>query len=756
MTVRSGSTGPCWTDGRRPLGIAFSPDGSQIAVGYSDTKSVSVLDGRSLASAFAPDTKGIENGDVSKVAWSVDGQTLMAGGRWRSGSGIGVRSWSNGGRGAAAGYPLAQSTIMALLPLADGRLALAAQDPRVVMTDRGRSVLWQAELMAADFRDQQSELRLSADGGCVSFGFDPFGKSPARFDLRQRRLDTDTSPDATLAAARSSDLDIKGWRYTEEPTLAGKRLALDPFETSQSLAVAPDGRSFVLGTDWFLRQFDSSGKLLWRKPGPGIAWAVNISGDGRLAVAAYGDGTIRWYRLTDGEELLAFFPHRDGKRWVAWTPLGQYAASPGADDLIRWQINHGFDRAPEEYSASRFRARFYRPDVVERVLDELDPAKALEAADHAAGRRMATPKSVAEDTPPQVMIIDPAEAAFVDRPDLKVAYVIEDRPNTLIRRLRLFQDGRVIAEARNLTIPPSGSLVGELSVTLQDAVPTLALQAESEKGASDLASVRLRRNVSDQDHKPALYVLAVGVNRFKDASVPELRHAAADAEDFAARVKQQEGGLYRRVLIRTLPNEEATAEAVLDGLEWLQREMTARDVAIVFLSTHGRNDAKGKLYFFPYDVNNRDDLSLWRSGIKADELRDSVAALADKGKVLVFLDACHSGNLAPGTRDGGRADIDRIAAELGNADTGAVVFSSSSGRQFSVERADLGHGVFTYALLEALDGRSDRPPPWLYVSDLEIWLSERVKKLTDGAQTPKTTVPGERFSNPRVFRVGAQ
>jgi uncharacterized caspase-like protein len=151
-------------------------------------------------------------------------------------------------------------------------------------------------------------------------------------------------------------------------------------------------------------------------------------------------------------------------------------------------------------------------------------------------------------------------------------------------------------------------------------------------------------------------------------------------------------------------------------------------------------------------------VSLWRSGFKADDLREPVAALADRGKVLVFLflDACHSGNLAPGARGGGQADIDRVAAELGNADTGAVVFSSSSGAQFSVERAELRHGVFTYALLEAFDGKSDRPPPWLRVSDLEIWLSDRVKTLTNGAQTPKTTVPGERFTNPRVFRAGSQ
>src|SRR5262249_31033690 len=38
----------------------------------------------------------------------------------------------------------------------------------------------------------------------------------------------------------------------------------------------------------------------------------------------------------------------------------------------------------------------------------------------------------------------------------------------------------------------------------------------------------------------------------------------------------------------------------------------------------------------------------------------------------------------------------------------------------------------------------------------EIWLTARVKELTKGAQTPRTTIPGERFINPRVFMVQQQ
>ncbi len=181
---------------------------------------------------------------------------------------------------------------------------------------------------------------------------------------------------------------------------------------SRSLAIAPDGERFLLGTEWYLRLFDRQGEQLWQKPVPGVAWAVNITGDGRLAIAAFGDGTIRWFRLEDGLELLAFFPHADRERWVAWTPQGYYMASPGGEELIGWHVNRGLE-TPEFYTAGRFRDRFHRPDVVALVLEELDVEKALARANAAAGVAAAPPPEAVKaglvaSLPPVIEIIDPA------------------------------------------------------------------------------------------------------------------------------------------------------------------------------------------------------------------------------------------------------------------------------------------------------------------------------------------------------------
>ncbi len=61
----------------------MAPDASRIAVGYGDNPTVGLFSGSDLGVLPRPETGGIDNGSLSSVAWSADGRTLFAGGRYQ-------------------------------------------------------------------------------------------------------------------------------------------------------------------------------------------------------------------------------------------------------------------------------------------------------------------------------------------------------------------------------------------------------------------------------------------------------------------------------------------------------------------------------------------------------------------------------------------------------------------------------------------------------------------------------------------------
>ena len=394
--------------GKEPYTIAAHPQEAKLAIGFDDSTAVEVYDALTLKRLYPADTSGIGGGDLSKVAWSADGVRLYAGGRYHVGGTHAVVSWLDKGRGQRSEAPLARDNIAQLLPCGYG-LAAGAADPAFgLIAANGEKKVWQ-EGVTADMRGKRRDaFMLSADGKRLRFGLAYGGKEPVLVDLAAFSVSNAPEPISGLAAPRTSGLAVEHWESKLQPTLKGRPIALKDYEPSRSLAIAPDAARFVLGAEWTLRGYLADGSELWpEKAVPGPAWGVNISGDGRLVAVAYGDGTIRWHRLSDGKELLALFVQAKDRRYIAWTPKGYYAASPGAEDLIGWHVNRDWDHAADFFPVSRFRDQYNRPDIVKRILDELDEDAAIAKANQLVGAKPAI--DIANSLPPVVTLLSPAE-----------------------------------------------------------------------------------------------------------------------------------------------------------------------------------------------------------------------------------------------------------------------------------------------------------------------------------------------------------
>jgi hypothetical protein len=87
-------------------------------------------------------------------------------------------------------------------------------------------------------------------------------------------------------------------------------------------------------------------------------------------------------------------------------------------------------------------------------------------------------------------------------------------------------------------------------------------------------------------------------------------------------------------------------------------------------------------------------------------------------------------------------DINQIVNDLTAAENGVVDFAASSGRQYSLENTNWKNGAFTKALVEGLNGKADYTQDGaVTINELDTWLADWVKQLTQNQQTPTTTKP---------------
>jgi uncharacterized caspase-like protein len=237
-------------------------------------------------------------------------------------------------------------------------------------------------------------------------------------------------------------------------------------------------------------------------------------------------------------------------------------------------------------------------------------------------------------------------------------------------------------------------------------------------------------------HKPNLYILAIGVGDYFNAGVPKLDYAAKDATDFVSAMKAQKGSLYGDVVTKVITDQAATRQAVLQGLDWMEKQPTQYDVAMIFLSGRGLADNKGNYYFGCSEIDPADVRS---TGVRETEFAETIHVLPCKA--LVFMDAGQP--LKPSDADANKdVPLSGIDQDLQNTPNGTVLFLSASGAQPSVESDQWKNGAFTKALVEGIKGKAANPSGYVTWGSLSVYVTSRVKDLTHGVQVPAIITSG--------------
>lgn len=758
----------------------FSPDGKQVALLYSDGR----LELRrpadlKLLRALSVGPDQLKLTTATALSFAMDGKSLVLAGQTPTVAepqGL-LRRFFLTGKAAVRDTPLKAPSITDLSALPSGAMAFAASDGSwgVLFAD-GTATAYEGTLALGAAPES---LLVDMSGEELELRFGTAKENKLRFSVSTLTMGVAAPKDVRLRPPifeAPTPHRITGWQHSP-PVLLNHSTLMGSSEDPAALAIAPGKESFLIGTarnlfgyrfvraagDGCPHQGLAQSQLLppcFIRGVPAPVRALNYSGDGRYAVALIADGTVRWYDARDGSERLGLYARPGDARWLLFRPDGLYAASPGGAELAGFLLNPLDERAPDFLPLSRLKRNFERPEIVAATLrgDTAAPTP------HAGLRR--------EELPPLVNVLSPSDGATFSETSLAVKIAVRPLSGQPVTALRVRIDGRPVAVAQPRGIfsmadsepkaagkDESGApgLVLNVPVPPRDCV--LAVYAESTDSAGPPTLVRLhwrdpqsahasQTATTDGTHTAkespkigTLRLLAIGVDDYVRPEL-RLRYPGKDARDLAALLKRQTGPgrLYEAVDTRVLTGRDATKAAILEGLDWLEHRAAALDTSLLFFAGHGINDpTTGDYYFLPADA---DPTSTLRSMLPASTIQQVLASL--QGRVVLFLDTCHSGNVLghPGRRARGLRPLNRAIAELSSVESGVVVMTAATADQASLEDTAWQNGAFAKALLEGLGGRADlRRTGRVTVNMLDLYVSERVRELTDGNQTPATAKP---------------
>ncbi|MFM8913592.1 MAG: caspase domain-containing protein [Flammeovirgaceae bacterium] len=385
------------------------------------------------------------------------------------------------------------------------------------------------------------------------------------------------------------------------------------------------------------------------------------------------------------------------------------------------------------YAVDQFFDEFYRPDLLPKIFQSRGGDDGYQGI---KGRLQKSPPPTVK-----VAVVPTAEGEKAD------VYVRVSDSGAGVENLKLFHNSKSITIDKTFVLPKgknqyatyrqSVSLIGGNNVFTATA-------SNKDKIESDPHSAEIFSEAATKTS--VCYLLAVGINQYKNPRMV-LNYARPDAESFEKIVDQQKG-LYKNIEVLTLFDADASRVAILSKMEELAAKIHPEDVFIFYYAGHG-SMVDDKFFFIPSESARLYDLSsLQKEAIEASALQEKMKNIKAL-KQLIVMDACQSGGSVELLATRGAAE-EKAIAQLSRS-AGIHVMASAGSEQFATEFAELGHGLFTYLLVKALQGDADGAPKdgKVTIYELKSYLDDQVpemtRKLKGKPQYPYTFSRGQDF-----------
>jgi len=648
-------------------------------------------------------------------------------------------------------------------------------------------------------KNGKPQFKSSFNFGSLTVNRNP-GQLPSTKDLNKDIIQTGIStlelPNRKVAAIDENDRILDYQAMTDGSVVIASDFSLKQFDKNgflskefvghygaiRALAVSADGKYLASGGEdqsiilWKLSETGFAPSL--RKTFAGEEWAQFFSSlpiDSLTKeptkkawrqvidyLKANGDKTYKSIEdvyKTLGEIVIPFatlFITEDNE-WVCWTPRGYFSCSSSGSQYFGWHINRGIKHLADFFAAEQYFEVLYRPKEVAKSIVQ---GKRVEEILRESGERIF-----------DLSKLHRPSAGFFD-------ISVTMRATDLLH----YDKGKFYTQARTIPLTvdiyDGGGGIKEVNIYQNDkliVIDSIKSLSEGQKLSRTYAvemgnetnefrvkilnyqKIESRPDVLTIEYKgeaiatSSLYILAVGINKYKNSAY-ELNYARSDAESFVDKIQDHGKTIFKDVKVLPIYDEDATRDNILTGFKSVISRAKSEDVFVFYYAGHGTLDEENndEYYLVPTDVTKLygDPAQLRAKGISFNADLKTHLAQVKSQKQMVLLDACHSGGALKNMSTRGAASDEKAIFQLARS-SGVVMIASSGTKQFATEFAELKHGAFTYALLEALDGKGDNGDGKITVKELSLYMEERVPTLTTEfggqAQYPQAIITGSDF-----------
>jgi hypothetical protein len=358
--------------------------------------------------------------------------------------------------------------------------------------------------------------------------------------------------------------------------------------------------------------------------------------------------------------------------------------------------------------------------------------------------------------PPQVVLLEPERS--IELPPMTKSMVVRIQgiatASTAIKRVTV--DGKDVqlkpgqqVRTRQLTrLANAERNVGfETTVVVSRTKTEIIVEAEDTAGSVARVSIAVftRKPETMTQVTGRKYALVIGISQYKDnaGGIRNLEYADTDARSIYNFLQQPEAGSFSPEDMLFLLNEQATIAQIRKALTSFITKPTANDLLLIFIAGHGAPDpsAPHNIYVIAHDTIVSD---MAGTALPMSELRRYVEQNIKCKRVVLLLDTCHSAGLSTeATRDLGNNLANLYLEKLLYQEEGRAIITSSDVNELSREsdRWGNGHGVFTYYLLQGLNGSADTNRDRLVsVGELFRYVRQKVRLDTEFQQNPRMLI----------------